>query len=710
MPRIFVSYRRADSITITGRIYDRLVAVFGEDGVFKDVEDIPFGVDFRSVIEHEIDQSEIVLVIIGPNWVTVTDTDGNRRLDNPNDFVRIEVETAIKRPTALVIPVLVQGARMPKADELPESLQPLHYRNAAVLREDPDFRSDIERMITTMREYFRSHDTRPFRGALPQFDDMAKAASSRAMWLVGALALLAVIIVAVLLFGSNRGGQTPTPTSTRTTPTAATEVAQAVSSSTVAATEDNTPTRTDTLTPTDTDTLTPSDTLTPTETDTLAPSDTLTPTETDTLTPSDTFTPSRTPTRTSTLSPTQLEETLSAVMIEVQTQNYETDMANLTETATLWTPTPTFDARGTASARLRETGEAQRAAATATQGTAIAAATDTQVALEATATATQGTAVAAATGTQIALEATATAESFTETPTRTPTLTPTPFGGGTGNFAYSAIPIGEETYEVFSWSPLGGPRRLSDTPYRAANAVWSPDGQRMAFTSEREDGRSDIFVMRIPNDSTRMPEVEQISDGSTRYTYLSPQWTPDGASIFYIATDGRLIDSLRVFNIVEGEERRLTTFNGVEYYDALSISPDGEQIAFASQRDGNWEIYVMEIDGSNVRRLTSNRADDRDPAWSPDGTQIAFVSARDGFLEVYVTDTAGSALRQLTDSSENKRKPVWSPDGSYIVFNGTIDGEAGNFLVSVTAGTDSEPFRLSGDSTDAVSDWQLTHQ
>ncbi|MBC7813164.1 MAG: toll/interleukin-1 receptor domain-containing protein, partial [Burkholderiales bacterium] len=99
MPRIFVSYRRADSITITGRIYDRLVAVFGEDGVFKDVEDIPFGVDFRSVIEHEIDQSEIVLVIIGPNWVTVTDTDGNRRLDNPNDFVRIEVETAIKRPT-----------------------------------------------------------------------------------------------------------------------------------------------------------------------------------------------------------------------------------------------------------------------------------------------------------------------------------------------------------------------------------------------------------------------------------------------------------------------------------------------------------------------------------------------------------------------------------------------------------------------------------
>ncbi|MBC7810939.1 MAG: PD40 domain-containing protein, partial [Burkholderiales bacterium] len=262
---------------------------------------------------------------------------------------------------------------------------------------------------------------------------------------------------------------------------------------------------------------------------------------------------------------------------------------------------------------------------------------------------------------------------------------------------------------VFSWSPLGGPRRLSDTPYRAANAVWSPDGQRMAFTSEREDGRSDIFVMRIPA-STRMPEAEQISDGNIRYTYLSPQWAADGRSIFYIATDTRLIDSLRVFDLQAGEERPLTTFNGVDYYDALSISPDGEQIAFASQRDGNWEIYVMEIDGSNVRRLTSNRADDRDPAWSPDGTQIAFVSARDGFLEVYVTDTAGSALRQLTDSSENKRKPVWSPDGSYIVFNGTIDGEAGNFLVSVTAGTDSEPFRLSGDSTDAVSDWQLTHQ
>jgi phosphatidylserine/phosphatidylglycerophosphate/cardiolipin synthase-like enzyme len=151
MSGIFISYRRQDSQDFTGRIYDQLAQALGENNVFRDIDDIPIGQDFRAVLDRETGQCDILLVIIGSKWVSIQDQAGNRRLDDPNDFVRLEVESGLKRPDRLVIPVLINNTPMPQASELPESLQSLAYRNAAIVRQDPDFHHDMEKLIRQIK-------------------------------------------------------------------------------------------------------------------------------------------------------------------------------------------------------------------------------------------------------------------------------------------------------------------------------------------------------------------------------------------------------------------------------------------------------------------------------------------------------------------------------------------------------------------------------
>lgn len=154
MPRVFISYRRTDTITISGRIYDRMVAAFGEPNVFKDVDNIPIGHDFRAVLHYEVGKSDVLLLVIGPGWVNASDEQGQRRLDDPNDFVRIEAETALTRDDILLIPVIVQGASVPKEAQLPPSLRELPYLNAAFVRDDPDFNHDIKKLIEHISRNF----------------------------------------------------------------------------------------------------------------------------------------------------------------------------------------------------------------------------------------------------------------------------------------------------------------------------------------------------------------------------------------------------------------------------------------------------------------------------------------------------------------------------------------------------------------------------
>ncbi|MBI5247839.1 MAG: toll/interleukin-1 receptor domain-containing protein [Elusimicrobia bacterium] len=149
MPKVFVSYRRQESQDVTGRICDRLQQALPKTDIFRDVDSIPMGQDFRKVLESAVAGCDVVLVVIGPAWTSAA-VEGRRRLEDPNDYVRIEVETALRRGIP-VVPLLVANAGMPKENELPETLREFVFRNARSVRPDPDFHGDMDRLVRELK-------------------------------------------------------------------------------------------------------------------------------------------------------------------------------------------------------------------------------------------------------------------------------------------------------------------------------------------------------------------------------------------------------------------------------------------------------------------------------------------------------------------------------------------------------------------------------
>lgn len=147
---IFVCYRRGDSGAYAGRMYDLLAAHFGRSNVFMDLDGIAPGEDFAGVIDNALQSCRAVIPVIGPKWLTATDENGRRRLDDPKDFVRAEIAAALRRDTkVLVIPVLVGGAEMPSDNDLPEDIKSLARRNALVLT-DLRWKRDVGELITAI--------------------------------------------------------------------------------------------------------------------------------------------------------------------------------------------------------------------------------------------------------------------------------------------------------------------------------------------------------------------------------------------------------------------------------------------------------------------------------------------------------------------------------------------------------------------------------
>ena len=162
---IFISYRRSDSNDVSGRIYDRLVATFGAEAVFKDVHSIPYGVDFPTYIRQQLGRCKVLLAVIGPTWLTV-ERQGQRRLADPADWVRIEIQTALENEGITVIPVLVGGGDRLSEANLPDGLGPLAKLNSAQARPDPDFHIDMTRLVRRLEEILDVAKSKPIAWTL----------------------------------------------------------------------------------------------------------------------------------------------------------------------------------------------------------------------------------------------------------------------------------------------------------------------------------------------------------------------------------------------------------------------------------------------------------------------------------------------------------------------------------------------------------------
>ncbi len=145
-PTVFISYRRDDSQDVVGRIYDRLVTVFLQEQVIRDIDSLTIGQPFPDALNDAVERSDIVLVIIGKHWLNVSDSSGARRLDDSSDFVRMEIEQALAAGKH-VVPVLVSNTSMPLAKDLPESIRSLVNQHGIQIRPDPDFHGDMDRLI-----------------------------------------------------------------------------------------------------------------------------------------------------------------------------------------------------------------------------------------------------------------------------------------------------------------------------------------------------------------------------------------------------------------------------------------------------------------------------------------------------------------------------------------------------------------------------------
>jgi hypothetical protein len=205
---IFISYRRDDAGGEAGRLFDDLTRSFGSDTVFMDVAGIEPGMDFRKAIDDNVAGCGVCLVVIGPHWLDIASQTGGRRLDDPNDFVRLEVASALKRNIA-VIPVLVHGATMPPVDRLPEDLTDLAYRNAVELTL-ARWPSDVALLVNALQHYVHVspmtagdtvHATVPVQLPAPNSPPRAQTPSRFKLILGISVVPLLLILAGILYFG-----------------------------------------------------------------------------------------------------------------------------------------------------------------------------------------------------------------------------------------------------------------------------------------------------------------------------------------------------------------------------------------------------------------------------------------------------------------------------------------------------------------------------
>jgi len=214
-------------------------------------------------------------------------------------------------------------------------------------------------------------------------------------------------------------------------------------------------------------------------------------------------------------------------------------------------------------------------------------------------------------------------------------------------------------YEIYTMNAdESGSKRLTNNPAADINPKWSPDGTRIAFVSNREGGFYLIFVMNADGLGVKALMATHSSVPNEN----SPTWSPDGKHIAFSSdTDIYVVNADGSNRVRLTNNTQSTSLGRVPSFSELAWSPDGQHIASSYNRDGNDEIYVINADGSGLKRLTNNPASDQYPAWSPDSKRIAFASNRDGNYEIYVMNADGTGLNHLTNNSADDILPAWAP-------------------------------------------------
>ncbi len=280
--------------------------------------------------------------------------------------------------------------------------------------------------------------------------------------------------------------------------------------------------------------------------------------------------------------------------------------------------------------------------------------------------------------------------------------------------------------DIWTMSPKGrdAVNLTAGSPAADGRASWRPDGRKIVFVSDRatpgnptppgaEGPDSEIFVMNADGSHpTQLTFNAYDDDGVT--------WAPDGRSLI-VQRDldpvrGRNDADLFAMRADGRHERNLTNSPGIDEVRP-DFSPDGDRVVFASDRDGDFELYTIKPDGSRVRQLTANTTTEDEPSWSPDGRTIAFTSDRDpvddsGFAyDIYTMRADGGRQTRLTVGGLDDFAPSWSPDGRTILFgtfrNATVGGGEFNAEIYSMRADGTKPTRLTQNlAFDGFPDWR----
>ncbi|MGB2693898.1 MAG: DUF5050 domain-containing protein [Dehalococcoidia bacterium] len=247
-------------------------------------------------------------------------------------------------------------------------------------------------------------------------------------------------------------------------------------------------------------------------------------------------------------------------------------------------------------------------------------------------------------------------------------------------------------------------QQLTDAPGRDYEPDSSPDGRTLVFVSDRSgDGNTQLYLMDV--DGSNVRRLTFSGDADTTVVDDYPHWSPDGSRIVFQRTttaEGLADADVWLIDLDTSQEVQLT--NTPDEWDSTpSFLANGRAVVFESDRDGDFDIYQLDLEAGDVTQLTKESGTDLEAKASPDGKRIAFASDRDGDFEIYTMALDGSDVRQLTDNDAVDRCAHWSPDNARLTFYSQRDGNREIYLMNAD-GSDLQ--RLTDDAgQEEVPDW-----